>query len=86
MKVFKFGGASVKNADGFRNVSAIVSKYGKRSEPLVVVVSATGKTTNQLEELIAKKFTAPAESMQLLQLVKRETPSNCQGIIWRNSS
>lgn len=71
MKVFKFGGASVKNADGFRNVSAIVSKYGK-SEPLVVVVSATGKTTNQLEELIAKKFTAPAESMQLLQLVKEK--------------
>lgn len=46
MKVFKFGGASVKDATGIRNLEQIV-----RSETgnLIVVVSALGKTTNALE-------------------------------------
>lgn len=49
MRIFKFGGASVKDADGVRNVSNII----KNAEtPLVVVVSAMGKTTNALEELV----------------------------------
>jgi aspartate kinase len=50
MKVFKFGGASVKDAGGVRNVSNIISSY--KSEALLVVVSAMGKTTNALEELL----------------------------------
>ena len=49
MIVFKFGGASVKDADSVRNVGAIISTY---SDPLVVVVSAMGKTTNMLETLV----------------------------------
>lgn len=49
MKVFKFGGASVKDADGVRNVVKIISSHQK--DPLLVVVSAMGKTTNALEEL-----------------------------------
>jgi aspartate kinase len=48
MNVFKFGGASVKDASGIRNLFAIVS--GERNN-LVVVVSAFGKTTNALEEI-----------------------------------
>jgi aspartate kinase len=51
MKVFKFGGASVKNADAVRNVTAILQSFSK--DNLVVIVSAMGKTTNKLEELIA---------------------------------
>lgn len=49
MKVYKFGGASVKDPDGIRNLAAIV-----REEPgnLVVVVSAFGKTTNALEQVL----------------------------------
>jgi aspartate kinase len=50
MKIFKFGGASVKDADGLRNVANIISTY--QQEPLLVVVSAMGKTTNALEELL----------------------------------
>ncbi len=50
MKVFKFGGASVKDADGLRNVAAILKMYP--GEQLVVVVSAMGKTTNALEKII----------------------------------
>jgi aspartate kinase len=48
MKVFKFGGASVKDAPAVRNVAHIVAQY---SGPLLVVVSAMGKTTNALEEV-----------------------------------
>ena len=50
MKVFKFGGASVKDANGVKNVVSIISSY--QQEPLLVVVSAMGKTTNALEELL----------------------------------
>jgi len=50
MKVFKFGGASVKNADGVRNVGDIIKQF--QDEKLLVVVSAMGKNTNKLEELV----------------------------------
>ncbi len=47
MKVFKFGGASIKDAEAIRNMAEIVRDYGE--EPLVVIVSAMGKTTRGLE-------------------------------------
>ncbi|MBC6410796.1 MAG: aspartate kinase [Ekhidna sp.] len=50
MQIFKFGGASVENAEGIRNLCKIVESFGKDS--LVIVVSAMGKTTNKLEELV----------------------------------
>jgi aspartate kinase len=49
MKVFKFGGASVKDAEGVKNVSSIINSH--KGNELLVVVSAMGKITNQLEEL-----------------------------------
>jgi aspartate kinase len=49
MKVYKFGGASVKDAEGIRNLSEIVSL---EKDNLVVVVSAFGKTTNALEKVL----------------------------------
>lgn len=51
MKVFKFGGASVKNARAIQNVATIIKQF--YSEPLLVVVSAMGKTTNALEQVVA---------------------------------
>ena len=51
MKVFKFGGASVKDSAAVRNVASILAKY--RGEKLIVVVSAMGKSTNKLEEIVA---------------------------------
>lgn len=51
MKVFKFGGASVNSADAVRNMAQIVQTH-LESDPLVVVVSAMGKTTNLLEKLV----------------------------------
>lgn len=49
MKVFKFGGASVKDAAAVRNVGSIVQRY---PEKLGIVVSAMGKTTNALETIV----------------------------------
>ena len=50
MRVFKFGGASVKNAEAVKNVASVVQNFGQG--PLLVVISAMGKTTNKLEELV----------------------------------
>lgn len=50
MKVFKFGGASLKDASGVRNVAAIIRSHS--TEKLLVVVSAMGKTTDKLERLL----------------------------------
>ena len=50
MLVFKFGGASVKNAEAIQNVSKILSLYA--TEKRLVVISAMGKTTNALEEIV----------------------------------
>lgn len=48
MKVFKFGGASVRSAEGVRNLVSIV---GREKHPLLVIVSAMGKTTNAMERV-----------------------------------
>ena len=53
MKVFKFGGASVKNAEAVRNVAEIISGY---SDNLVVAISAMGKITNLMETLVKAYF------------------------------
>lgn len=47
VRVFKFGGASVRDADAIRNLASIVQQFNK--DNLVVVISAMGKTTNALE-------------------------------------
>jgi aspartate kinase len=47
MQVFKFGGASIRNASAIRNIADVIRNYGKK--PLLVVVSAMGKTTRNLE-------------------------------------
>ncbi|MCG8582414.1 MAG: aspartate kinase [Bacteroidales bacterium] len=49
MRVFKFGGASVKDGAGVRNLAEIVRQYKGQ---LFVVVSAMGKTTNAMEAIV----------------------------------
>ena len=50
MQIFKFGGASVRDAEGIRNLERVVQTFGDDG-PTIVVVSAMGKTTNELEKL-----------------------------------
>lgn len=59
MKVFKFGGASVNSASAVKNMAHIVEQY--YGEPLLVVVSAMGKTTNLLEKLVPQNDMLPAD-------------------------
>jgi aspartate kinase len=51
MKIFKFGGASIKDAEGVKNVYHVLQKSGNKNQ--LVVISAMGKTTNSLEEVVA---------------------------------
>lgn len=53
LQVYKFGGSSLKNADGIRNLRQIVAHM---DQCLVLVVSALGKTTNALEEVVRASF------------------------------
>lgn len=64
MKVFKFGGASVKDAEAVRNVANILRSYA--NEPVLVVVSAMGKTTNALEALAHAHYNNDKENKQKL--------------------
>ncbi|MEP0263194.1 aspartate kinase [Dokdonia sp.] len=54
MQVFKFGGASVKDADSVQNIVTVLKKTGYTNK--LVVISAMGKTTNALEEVINAYF------------------------------
>ena len=67
MKVFKFGGASVNSADAVRNMAQIVQSHLEPGKPLVVVVSAMGKTTNLLEKLVPGVTDEPQELRRQLE-------------------
>ena len=69
MRIFKFGGASVKDADGIKNVCDVLQKVG--FEDVLLVVSAMGKTTNALEIVIKNYFEKPSELQSSIQDVKK---------------
>jgi aspartate kinase len=69
MKVFKFGGASVKDADGIKNVYEVLQKVGH--EDVLLVISAMGKTTNALEVVIKDYVSKSAELQSSVQEVKK---------------
>jgi len=73
-KVFKFGGASVKNAAAIQNVTSII---GARNETaLLLVVSAMGKVTNALEKVVHAYFSDKEESKnQLAQILEQHKMS-----------
>ncbi|MDI9255893.1 aspartate kinase [Flavobacterium sedimenticola] len=69
MRIFKFGGASVKDADGIKNVFSVLEKVGH--EDTLLVISAMGKTTNALEVVIKNYFEKSNELHSSLQEVKK---------------
>jgi aspartate kinase len=66
--VFKFGGASVKDAEGVKNLAKIVQL--NNDKPLLIVVSAMDKTTNRLEELTRAYFNRERSAEEILVSVK----------------
>lgn len=92
MKIFKFGGASVKDAEGVKNVKKVLEFTAEKD--LVVVVSAMGKMTNALEEVVKHYFdnnTAEIEASisevynYHLQIMKELFP-NASHAIYRKTS
>nr|MBC7613652.1 aspartate kinase [Pseudopedobacter sp.] len=68
MQVFKFGGASVKDAEGIKNLAEIVKL--NLSESLLIVISAMGKTTNALEKLTDSYFYQKDDILEAFEEVK----------------
>ncbi len=69
MKIYKFGGASVKDANGVKNVAQIISKDSETS-PILVVISAMGKSTNALEKIINAYYHENNDLNQLIEKFK----------------
>jgi aspartate kinase len=67
MRVFKFGGASIQNAAAIQNVAKIIERFIESNNPIIMVVSALGKTTNQLE-IIANSISEKANNIDVLVL------------------
>ena len=67
VEVYKFGGASVKDAEAIRNVGKILKDSPR---PLAVVISAMGKTTNHLEAIIHAHINNPDSLPELLETLK----------------
>ena len=68
IKVFKFGGASLRDVDNIKNVSDILQKYA--GESLVIIVSAMGKTTNALENVVRSYFERDGKAFDILNNIK----------------
>ena len=71
MKIFKFGGASVKDANAVKNVASILSANGGPKENIIVVVSAMGKITNALERFIDAIFYKKEDATIVLNEIKK---------------
>ena len=68
MQIFKFGGASVKDAAGVRNVAKILETVGYANT--LIVISAMGKTTNALEVVVNSYFKEQEKLSESVQLIK----------------
>ena len=71
MKVFKFGGASVNNIERIQNVKIILNSF--RDEPLMIIISAMGKTTNALEKVVESFYEGRHdEAFKLWEVIKTQ--------------
>ncbi|PWS29255.1 aspartate kinase [Pedobacter yonginense] len=68
MDIFKFGGASVKDAAGVKNVGDIIRDY--KNGKLLIVISAMGKITNKLEELTQAFLTQSEDTHAIFEEIK----------------
>jgi len=77
-QVFKFGGASVKDADGVKNLVKIVQLH--QDKELLIVISAMGKTTNALERLNQAHIQQSENTQSLFAEVKQAHYQIIQGL------
>jgi len=81
MQVYKFGGASVKDADSVKNVLRVLSIQG--FERCLIVVSAIGKTTNALERVVEFYFNK-SDYQQEIAKIKEEHIQIAKGLFDEN--
>jgi aspartate kinase len=82
MKVFKFGGASVKDAAGLQNVASILKRF--QNEQLVIIVSAMGKNTNALEAVLASHAKQDGKAQELYDAIKESHYDLCRALFDAN--
>ena len=71
MLVFKFGGASINSIDRIKNVASILRDY--KTERILIIISAMGKTTNALEKVAEAFYARRTENaLQLFEQVKNQ--------------
>ena len=69
MQIIKFGGASVKDAQGVKNLKKVLEISGTKET--LIIASAMGKTTNALEKVIQNYYNAKHELQSSIQEVKK---------------
>lgn len=78
MKIFKFGGASVKDADGVRNLVRVLEETGH--DDIFLIVSAMGKTTNAMEKVVDAYFKEKQAVTAILQEVREHHLAIMKGL------
>lgn len=78
LQVFKFGGASLNSIERIQNVGQILKEM--KGQPLVVVVSAMGKTTNELEKIVQAHAEQNGKAQALFEDFKRKSFDTCLGL------
>ncbi len=78
MQVFKFGGASVKDAEAVKNVAEVLKQFPNQS--LGIVISAMGKTTNALEKLTNAFFYKTGNADEILEEIKQFHFTICKNL------
>lgn len=79
LKVFKFGGASLRDATRIRHVAEILKTY--KEEKLMVVVSAMGKVTDRMEEVVEAHAGQTGEARTLLEAIKQQHYQRCLELV-----
>ena len=79
LKVFKFGGASLKDADRIRNVAEILKTFSQ--DEILIVVSAMGKVTDSMEKVVAAHAEQNGAAAELLEAVKQQHYQLCNELL-----
>jgi aspartate kinase len=82
MEVFKFGGASLRDAESIKNVAKIVSLY--KGEKLGIVISAMGKTTNAMEAIVDSLWNKDSAEFHRLIEERREFHTSIMDVLFQD--
>ena len=82
MKVYKFGGASIKDCKSIKRLANIIRN--DNCDKIILIVSAMGKTTNSMEDLVASYTKSYKNIKAKLELIKRFHTDIVKGLFQKN--